>query len=115
MSWKACSKNCVKIKVLDSDKNNFISINSILGFLSELKINNLLIEAGSTVNTFFLRNKLIDKIILCRSGFVFGDDAQSFFSKINLQSIPKKANFMLNSSFQIENDIIEEWKINNLG
>ena len=112
---KALIEKGVNVKVLECDKNNIISMKSILNFLNELNINNLLIEAGSNVNTFFLKHKLIDKIILCRSGFVFGDDAQSFFNKINLKSIPKKADFMLNSSFQIENDIIEEWKFNSLG
>ena len=103
----------IKIKILETDKNNIISIKSILDFLNELKINNLLIEAGSIVNTFFLKNKLIDKIILCRSGIVLGSDAQSFFNEINLQTIPKKAIYKLCSSFQIDDDVIEEWKINN--
>jgi diaminohydroxyphosphoribosylaminopyrimidine deaminase/5-amino-6-(5-phosphoribosylamino)uracil reductase len=106
-------ENGVKIKILESDKNNIISIKSILDFLNELKINKLLIEAGSMVNTFFLKNKLIDKIILCRSGLVLGSDAQSFFNEINLQTIPKKAIYKLSSSFQIDDDVVEEWKINN--
>ncbi len=106
-------ENGINIKILESDKNNIISIKSILDFLNELKINNLLIEAGSIVNTFFFKNKLIDKIILCRSGLVFGRDAQSFFNEINLKSIPKKAIYKLSSSFQIDDDVVEEWKINN--
>ena len=106
-------ENGVKIKILESDKNNIISIKSILDFLNELEINNLLIEAGSIVNTFFLKNKLIDKIILCRSGLILGSDAQSFFNEINLQSIPEKAIYKLSSSFQIDDDIVEEWKVNN--
>ena len=107
------NENGVKIKILESDKNNIISIKSILYFLNELKINNLLIEAGSMVNTFFFKNKLIDKIILCRSGLVLGSDSQSFFNEINLKTIPKKAIYKLSSSFQIDDDVVEEWKINN--
>ena len=82
-------------------------------YFYELNINNLLIEAGSEVNTFFMKNNLIDKIILCRSGYIFGDDSKSFLNEIKLNNIPKTRNYYLNSSFQLDNDIIEQWIINN--
>ena len=85
----------------------------ILNYLNELNINNLLIEAGSEINTFFMKNNLIDRIILCRSGHIFGNDSKSFLNEINLKDIPDTMNYYLKSSFQLDNDVIEHWDTNN--
>ena len=85
----------------------------ILNYLNELNINNLLIEAGSEINTFFMKNNLIDRIILCRSGHIFGNDSKSFLNEINLKDIPDTMNYHLKSSFQLDNDVIEHWDTNN--
>ena len=58
-------------------------------------------------------NNLIDKIILCRSGYIFGNDSKSFLNEINLKDIPDTINYYLKSSFQLDNDVIEHWVANN--
>ena len=102
----------INIKIFEYDIGNRISMDLILNYLYELNINNLLIEAGSDINTFFMKNNLIDKIILCRSGYIFGDDSKSFLNEFNLKVIPNTMNYYLKSSFQLENDVIEHWIAN---
>ena len=59
---------------------------------TSIKINNLLIEAGTKINTSFIGAKYVDKLILCRSGILFGEDSKSFFSDVGLKKIPKNKN-----------------------
>ena len=109
----ALLKRGINIKIFKYDIENKISMDLILNYLNELNINNLLIEAGSEINTFFMKNNLIDRIILCRSGHIFGNDSKSFLNEINLKDIPDTMNYHLKSSFQLDNDVIEHWDTNN--
>ena len=57
-------------------------------------------------------SKYVDKIILCRSGILFGEDSKSFFSNVGLKKIPKNKSFILKTSLKLDDDIIEHWIIN---
>ena len=103
----------INIKILKTDSTGLISVKSIISYLASIKINNLLIEAGTKINTSFIGAKYVDKLILCRSGILFGDDSKSFFSDVGLNKIPKNKNFILKTSLKLDDDIIEHWIINN--
>ena len=103
----------INIKILKTDSTGLISVKSIISYLASIKINNLLIEAGTKINTSFIGAKYVDKLILCRSGILFGEDSKSFFSDVGLNKIPKNKNFILKTSLKLDDDIIEHWIINN--
>ena len=102
----------IDIKILKTDTTGLISIKSIISYLTSLKINNLLIEGGKKINTSFISSKYVDKLILCRSGILFGEDSKSFFSYAGLKKIPKNKNFILKASLKVDDDIIEHWIVN---
>ena len=102
----------IDIKILKTDTTGLISIKSIISYLTSLKINNLLIEGGKKINTSFISSKYVDKLILCRSGTLFGEDSKSFFSYAGLIKIPKNKNFILKASLKMDDDIIEHWIVN---
>ncbi len=109
---KLLNEKMINIKVLKTDNAGLISNKSIVSYLASLKINNLLIEAGTKINTSFIRSKFVDKIILCRSGILLGEDSKSFFANVGLKKIPKNKNFIHKTSLKIDDDIIEHWIIN---
>ena len=110
---KLLKEKKINIKILKTDSTGLISVKSIISYLASMKINNLLIEAGTKINTSFIGAKYVDKLILCRSGILFGEDSKSFFSDVGLKKIPKNKNFILKTSLKLDDDIIEHWIINN--
>ena len=77
--------------------------------LYEQNINNLFIEAGSDINSSFLQENLVDEIILCRSGRIFGNDGKSIINNLNIKEIQNSKKFYLKDSFTLDEDIIENW------
>ena len=107
---KLNNKN-VKFEVLDKDSNNQVNLLNLVKYLAQQEINNLLIEAGPKVITNFLNAGLVDRIVLCRAGKLFGSDAIPFIENQNLQKIEHSKNFVLKESFIIKEDVIEFWDI----
>ena len=103
-------KNDISFQVLKKNINGNVEVFDVLKLLNKFKINNLLIESGPKIITSFFKNKLIDKIVLCRSGKLFGADSISFLSSLNLKRISNVNDFYLKESFTIDEDIIEHWE-----
>ena len=99
----------LNIEFVEENKSGKLDLISICRNLSKKKINNLLVEAGSNLFTSFLKDNLIDKIILCRSGKLLGSDSISFSGDLNLKKIPSRDDFHLQDSFNINSNIIEHW------
>lgn len=86
-----------------------IKLDAVLKQLGERGISSLLIEGGSTLQTSFLDNKLVDKVILTLSPkLIGGKDAASFYQGQGAEYI-KDAHGLKNISvFQIGDDILIE-------
>ena len=52
---------------------------------------------------------MLDEIILCRSGCVFGNDGRSIINNLNIKEIKDSKNFYFKDSSIIDEDIIESW------
>ena len=61
---------------------NCIDLRRALGRLAELQIASVLLEGGSRVNGAFLRQKLVDKLVLFYAPIEFGQDAVPFTDSI---------------------------------
>ena len=109
---KNLAKQKINFEVLDAEINNQVNLSKFIEFLSNLEINNLLIESGPKIITSFINADLVDRIILCRSGKLFGSDSISFLENQNLNKITHSKNFILKESFVIKEDVIEFWDIN---
>ncbi|HEY8996915.1 MAG TPA: dihydrofolate reductase family protein, partial [Edaphobacter sp.] len=55
-----------------------LSLPALLNLLSERKITSLLLEGGAHLNGAFLRQNLVDKVVLFRSDVPLGDNAIPF-------------------------------------
>ena len=99
----------INVILVKHNKNNQVLLKEVIKKLYEQKINNLFIEAGSDINSSLIKENLIDEIILCRSGRIFGNDGRSIINNLNIKEIKNSKNFYFKDSFTLDEDIIENW------
>jgi diaminohydroxyphosphoribosylaminopyrimidine deaminase/5-amino-6-(5-phosphoribosylamino)uracil reductase len=89
------------IKVITVKKSDIgLNLNDVLNHIANLGINYLLIEGGQKINTSFIKENLIDKIILFQSNKFIGGDGLNAIGNLNLQD--------LNQCFEFETEVIRE-------
>ena len=99
----------INVILVKHNKNNQVLLKEVIKKLYEQKINNLFIEAGSDINSSLIKENLIDEIILCRSGRIFGNDGRSIVNNLNIKEIKHSNKFYFKDSFTLDEDIIENW------
>ena len=99
----------INLILVKHNKNNQVLLKEVIKNLYEQKINNLFIEAGSDINSSLIKENLIDEIILCRSGRIFGNDGRSIVNNLNIKEIKHSNKFYIKDSFTLDEDIIENW------
>ena len=104
----------IKIKKIKIEKNlcNESFFNFIFKDLALRGINNLLIEAGSKINTILLSLGLIDKLLIFRSGKTIGNDGIPFIDNLNINSMNNVYNYKLSSIRTFDDDVLEIRKLN---
>lgn len=95
-----------KIKV-DKKLNDEDFFNFIFNDLAKKGINNLLIEAGSVINTLLLSLNLVDELLIFRSGNIIGNDGIPFVNKLNFKEINDLTNYKISSIKTFEDNILE--------
>ncbi len=104
---KFVKKIQVNNKLNDEDFFNFIFTD-----LANKGINNLLIEVGSIINTLLISLKLIDELVIFRSGNIIGNDGLSFVNSLNFKEINELSNYKISYIRSFENDIFEIRNLN---
>jgi diaminohydroxyphosphoribosylaminopyrimidine deaminase/5-amino-6-(5-phosphoribosylamino)uracil reductase len=77
--------------------------------VSEVGITRLLVEGGGTLITELLKQNLIDRLIICRSGKILGNDAIPFVGDLGIQSINSCYRFKKAEVIDFDEDIVEIW------
>ena len=95
-----------KIKV-DKKLNDEDFFNFIFNDLANRGINNLLIETGSIINTLLISLKLVDELLIFRSGNIIGNDGLPFVNNLNFKEINDLSNYKIFSLKKFEDDIVE--------
>ena len=95
-----------KIRV-DKKLNDEDFFNFIFNDLAKRGINNLLIETGSIINTLLLSLKLVDQILIFRSGIIIGNDGLPFVNNLNFKKINNLSNYKISCLKTFEGDILE--------
>ena len=110
---KNISKN-KKIKNIKIEKglSNEKYFNTIFNDLAIRGINNLLIEAGSKINTILLSLGLIDKLLIFRSGKIIGNDGLPMIDNLNIHSMYSVENYKLSYLRTFDDDVLEIRKLN---
>ncbi len=76
----------------------------LLFMLNDMGINNVLIEAGSTINGVFLKQNLIDELIIYMAPVIMGSHAKSMFNMI-IENMNNKISLDIKSIHNIDTDI----------
>lgn len=77
--------------------------------VSEVGITRLLVEGGGMLITELLKHNLIDRLIICRSGKILGNDAIPFVGDLGIQSINNCHRFKKAEVIDFDEDIVEVW------
>ena len=67
----------------------------------------MLVEGGAKINSFFLKENLVDDLIITRGNFFLGKDGLDTLAKIGKKSNISKNNFILKKVWNFKNDVIE--------
>ena len=100
-----------KIKV-DRRLSDLDFFSFIFNDLAKKGVNNLLIEAGSIINTLLLSLNLVDELVIFRSGNIIGNDGLPFINNLNFKVINDLTNYKISSikTFEDNSDIKKEAK-----
>ncbi|MDR3131801.1 MAG: bifunctional diaminohydroxyphosphoribosylaminopyrimidine deaminase/5-amino-6-(5-phosphoribosylamino)uracil reductase RibD [Rickettsiales bacterium] len=77
--------------------------------VSEVGITRLLVEGGGMLITELLKHSLIDRLIICRSGKILGNDAIPFVGDLGIQSVSNCYRFKKAEVIDFDEDIVEVW------
>ena len=77
--------------------------------VSEIGITRLLVEGGGVLITELLKHNLIDRLIICRSGKILGNDATPFIGDLGIQSINNCYRFKKTEAIDFDEDVVEMW------
>ncbi|UYC24295.1 bifunctional diaminohydroxyphosphoribosylaminopyrimidine deaminase/5-amino-6-(5-phosphoribosylamino)uracil reductase RibD [Wolbachia endosymbiont of Aedes aegypti] len=77
--------------------------------VSEIGITRLLVEGGGVLITELLKHSLIDRLIICRSGKILGNDATPFIGDLGIQSINECHQFKKAEVIDFDEDVVEMW------
>ncbi|QKX03266.1 bifunctional diaminohydroxyphosphoribosylaminopyrimidine deaminase/5-amino-6-(5-phosphoribosylamino)uracil reductase RibD [Wolbachia endosymbiont of Litomosoides sigmodontis] len=80
-----------------------------LKLVSEIGITRLLVEGGGVLITELLKYDLIDRLIICRSGKILGNDSTPFIGNLGIQSINNCYQFKKVEVVDFDEDIVEVW------
>ncbi|RDD35582.1 Riboflavin biosynthesis protein RibD [Wolbachia endosymbiont of Cylisticus convexus] len=96
--------------VVDSNDTGKVCLKDMASKLvSEIGITRLLVEGGGVLITELLKCNLIDRLIICRSGKILGNDATPFIGNLGIQSINKCYQFKKTEIIDFDEDVAEVW------
>ena len=95
-------KNYIIDKDISSSRESFIK------FCNEKEIDSILIEGGGEVYTWFLKNKLVDRMFLFYRPAFIGKDGAPVFTKTGIDTIDELENFDIIKTKVIDNNFLVE-------
>lgn len=95
---------------VQSNKDGKICLKNMVSKLtSVLGITRILVEGGGILITELLKHQLIDRLIICRSGKILGNDAIPCIGNLGIKSINECYKFKKVKIIDLSDDIIEIW------
>ncbi|WP_333023856.1 bifunctional diaminohydroxyphosphoribosylaminopyrimidine deaminase/5-amino-6-(5-phosphoribosylamino)uracil reductase RibD [Wolbachia endosymbiont of Pentidionis agamae] len=114
-TWVITNKKIQEIEnisYLTVDSNNIGKVclrNTMFNIATKIGVTRLLVEGGGILITELLKHQLIDRLIICRSGKILGNDAIPFITDLKLHSINECYEFEKVEIIDCSNDVIEIW------
>ncbi|MDN5247671.1 PREDICTED: riboflavin biosynthesis protein RibD-like [Rhagoletis zephyria] len=95
---------------VNSNKNGKVCLKDMMQkLISEIGITRVLVEGGGILITELLKHKLIDRLVICRSGKILGNDSIPFIGNLGIQSINECYKFKKAEVINLIDDIVEIW------
>ncbi|MCH9697474.1 MAG: bifunctional diaminohydroxyphosphoribosylaminopyrimidine deaminase/5-amino-6-(5-phosphoribosylamino)uracil reductase RibD [Gammaproteobacteria bacterium] len=94
----------VHIHVIDQDDNGLISLPAVFNYLAETGINEVMVEAGPTLNGQLLKQGLVDEWYVYQAPVILGDQGRGMFSLDMLNSVQQATRLKLVETRAIGND-----------
>jgi diaminohydroxyphosphoribosylaminopyrimidine deaminase/5-amino-6-(5-phosphoribosylamino)uracil reductase len=88
-----------------AEKNGRLDLQSVMTFLAQQQINELLVEAGSVLNGALLAEGLVDEWVVYLAPCILGDQGRGLFTMPGLQSMADKQNLTVRDVRQIGPDL----------
>ncbi len=95
----------IKVFTLPATKEGRVDLDAVLALLAERQINQLMIEAGPTLNGAFLERELVDEWRVYLAPSILGDEGRGLFHLPGLKTMKDKVTLSLQSVGQIGPDI----------
>jgi len=87
--------NNVQVEVIDKDQKGYICIKSLLRFLGKLGVCSLLVEGGSEIHSSFLREGMVDRVMLFVAPLFAGSAGNNLLENFSVEerkTAPKLSN-----------------------
>jgi diaminohydroxyphosphoribosylaminopyrimidine deaminase/5-amino-6-(5-phosphoribosylamino)uracil reductase len=88
-----------------ADTQGKVCLKSLLSHLAELGINELMVEAGQTLNGALLQQKLVDELVLYYAPVLLGNQARGMFDLPNFTDMEQRVSLQVKDTRQFGADI----------
>jgi diaminohydroxyphosphoribosylaminopyrimidine deaminase/5-amino-6-(5-phosphoribosylamino)uracil reductase len=95
----------VEFKTLPSGPDGRLDLQAVFDYLGQCRFNEVLVEAGSTLNGALLRENLVDEWLVYLAPVVLGDQAKGLFHLPELQRMEDRFEMSLQDVRQIGRDL----------
>jgi diaminohydroxyphosphoribosylaminopyrimidine deaminase/5-amino-6-(5-phosphoribosylamino)uracil reductase len=106
---RALEASDAEIEVL-ADTGGRVDLAALMRCLAERQFNEILVEAGPTLNGALLAAGLIDELIIYQAGHVLGDEGRGMFSIGELSQMSQRPSFILTDVRRVGDDIRMTYK-----
>lgn len=102
--------NHVRYLIVEPNSEGRVSLKDMASRLvDKVGLTRLLVEGGGGLVTALLKEGLIDRLVLCRSGKVLGNDAVPSVGGLDISSIGKSYRFKKAEVKEFSEDVVEIW------
>jgi diaminohydroxyphosphoribosylaminopyrimidine deaminase/5-amino-6-(5-phosphoribosylamino)uracil reductase len=82
-----------------------VDLNEVMIFLGQQQINQVLVEAGATLNGALLQQNLVDEWLVYMAPCILGSEGRGLFNLLKMHSMEDKKNLRITDMRQIGSDI----------
>jgi diaminohydroxyphosphoribosylaminopyrimidine deaminase/5-amino-6-(5-phosphoribosylamino)uracil reductase len=89
------------------EDNGRISLDALMDYLAEEQVNEVMVEAGATLNGALLQTGLVDEIVVYMAPLLMGDEARSLFTLPGLSQMKNRVSLYISDMRAVGKD----WRI----
>lgn len=86
--FQQLNKIGIQVVSISSNKKKYLDLNSIMAYLTEIRISSILVEGGGEIFTSFIKNRLFDKVSFFIAPMMIGAGIQSI-GDLGIESLEK--------------------------